>query len=83
MPVMTRADLLGFWRSGRSRILRYATDQLAVQVAGDSGTVSGRLYRQRDFNGKVVSDSWDFTKVYRRRGADWQVIRYRAVEASP
>ena len=78
MPVMSRADLLGFWRSGRSRITRYETTDLRVRVYANTAVVTGRLARERNFNGRVVTDDWRFMKVYVRRAGRWQVVAYQA-----
>jgi ketosteroid isomerase-like protein len=78
MPVMAKADILGFWRSGRARITRYETSDTRVLVHGEAAVVTGRLQRRRDFNGRVVDDDWRFTKTYLRRGDRWQVVAYHA-----
>lgn len=78
MAPMTKADILGFWRSGRARITRYDTSDARVQVYGDAAVVTGRLHRIRDFNGTVVEDRWRFTKTYVRRGQRWLVVSYHA-----
>lgn len=78
MPVMTKSEVLAFWRSGRSNIVRYETSEVEVGVEGDSAIVVGRLLRDRDFNGRSVRDDWRFTKVYRRFDGRWRVTVYRA-----
>lgn len=84
MPPMSKEDLLRFWRSGRSNITRYETAELSVQVFGDAAVVTGRLRRERNFNGQLVADDWRFTKVYSRRDGVWRVVAYHAsVAAKP
>jgi len=83
MPVMTKADLLQFWRSGRSIITKYETSELRVRVYGDAAVVTGRLRRERNFNGRLLPDDWRFTKVYVRRGNRWQVVAYQASVTAP
>ena len=78
MPAMGKADILGFWKSGRAKITRYETSELHVQPLGDTAVVNGRLLRTRDFNGKVVDDDWRFTKTLVRRNNRWQVIAFHA-----
>ena len=78
MPAMGKADILGFWKSGRAKITRYETSELHVQPLGDTAVVNGRLRRTRDFNGKVVDDDWRFTKTFVKKGNRWQVIAYHA-----
>lgn len=81
MPVMTKADILGFWRSGRAKVTRYQTSDIAVRIYGDAAVVNGRLRRTRDFNGRVIDDDWQFTKTYVRREGRWQVAAYHASPA--
>jgi ketosteroid isomerase-like protein len=82
MPVMSKMDLLRFWRSGRSAITRYETSDLRVRLYGDAAVVTGHLSRERNFNGRTVSDAWRFTKVYARRDGRWQVVAYHASVAA-
>ena len=83
MPVMSKADLLRFWRSGRSVISRYETSELRIRVYADAAVVTGRLRRERNFNGRLVADDWRFTKVYVRRGGRWQVVAYQGSVTAP
>ncbi len=81
MPVMSKADLLRFWRSGRSAITRYETSNLRIRIYGNTAVVTGRLGRERNFNGRLVSDDWRFIKVYVRHDGRWQVVAYQAAVA--
>lgn len=81
MPVMTKADILGFWRSGRATIAKYDTTGVVVRIFGQAAVVSGRLQRTRDFNGRVMTDDWQFTKTYVRTNGRWQVVAYHASAA--
>lgn len=83
MPVMGKADIMRFWRSGRSNIARYETSDLRVRVYEASAVVTGLLRRERNFNGQVVLDRWRFTKVYVKRGGAWRVVAYQASVAPP
>jgi ketosteroid isomerase-like protein len=82
MPVMSKADVLRFWRTGRSAIARYETSELRIRVYYDAAVVTGRLRRQRNFNGRLVIDDWRFTKVYIRRAGHWRVVAYQASVAA-
>jgi len=82
MPVMSKADALGFARSGRMSFQRYFTSSLKVRVYGDTAVVSGRLQRTRTLNGKTIDDDWRFTKVYVRSARRWQVVAFQASEAA-
>jgi ketosteroid isomerase-like protein len=78
MPMMTKAEVFRFWRSGRSTITRYETSDLRVRLYASTAIVTGRLIRERDFNGRQLVDDWQFTKVYVRRQHRWQVVAYQA-----
>lgn len=82
MPVMGKADVLRFWRSGRSRITAFDTSDLRVRVYGDAAVVTGRLRRERNFNGRLLADDWRFTKTYVRRQGRWVVVAYQASVAA-
>jgi hypothetical protein len=78
MRTLTKPELLAFWRSGRSHITRHETSDVMVRGFDDSAIVDGKLIRERNFNGRVVTDRWRFTKVYVRRGGQWRVVSYHA-----
>ena len=78
MPPMSKDDLLRFWRTGRSNITRYETTELGIQLLAQAAVVTGRLRRERNFNGQLVADDWRFTKVYSRRDGQWRVVAYHA-----
>ncbi|HTT19700.1 MAG TPA: nuclear transport factor 2 family protein [Candidatus Sulfotelmatobacter sp.] len=82
MPVMNKADLLNFARSGRMKLLRYATSDIRIRIYGDTAVVNGRLQRTRQINGKEISDDWRFTKVYVRQAQRWRVVSFHASEAA-
>ena len=82
MPVMNKADVLNFVRSGRMKFLRYATSDIRIRIYGDTAVVSGRLQRTRQINGKELSDDWRFTKVYVRQAQQWRVVYFHASEAA-
>jgi ketosteroid isomerase-like protein len=82
MPVMTKADVLGFARSGRMKFLHYETSDLRVRVYGNAAVVTGRLQRTRSLNGNKISDDWRFTKIYVRQSGKWRVVSFHASEAA-
>jgi len=82
MPVMNKADVLNFARSGRMKFLRYRTSDIRVRIYGHTAVVSGRLQRTRQINGKELSDDWRFTKVYVRQAQHWRVVSFHASEAA-
>jgi hypothetical protein len=81
MAVMTRAEALGFARSGRMKFLRYETSDLHVRVYQDAAVVTGRLQRTRSMNGNETSDDWRFTKVYIRQAHQWRVVSFHASDS--
>jgi ketosteroid isomerase-like protein len=81
MRVMSKADTLGIWRSGRMKFLRYETSDTRIRLYGDSAVVTGRLQRAREVGGQAVADDWRFTKVYIRRDGRWLVVAFHASEA--
>jgi hypothetical protein len=82
MPVMTKADVLKFARSGRMKFLLYKTSDVRVRIYGNAAVVTGRLERKRSMNGQDVSDDWRFTKTYVREGGQWLVVAFHASEAA-
>ena len=82
MPVMTKADVLKFARSGRMKFLSYRTSDIRVRVYGNAAVVTGRLQRTRTINGQEISDDWRFTKTYVREAQKWRVVAFHASEAA-
>jgi len=82
MPVMTKADVLKFARSGRMKFLSYRTSDIKVRVYDNAAVVTGRLQRTRTINGQEISDDWRFTKTYVRESQKWRVVAFHASEAA-
>ena len=80
MPVMKKADVLAFARSGKMKFDAYTTSDLHVRLYGDTAVVSGRMKRSRTLKGQSIDDNWQFTKVYRREGGLWRVVNFQASE---
>jgi uncharacterized protein (TIGR02246 family) len=81
MSPMSKADILGFWKSGRAKITQYETSDVKVVVRGRTAVATGRLARTRDFNGTVMNDRWHFTKTYANEDGRWVLVAYHASEA--
>lgn len=81
MNPMSKADILGFWKSGRAKITRYETSDVKVVVRGRTAVATGRLARTRDFNGTVIDDRWQFTKTYANEDGRWVLVAYHASES--
>jgi uncharacterized protein (TIGR02246 family) len=83
MQVMTKADSLGMFRSGRMTFERYETSDTRIRTYDDTAIVTGRLRRTRVVAGATADDDWRFTKVYRRRDGRWQVVSFHASNTNP
>jgi len=81
MNPMSKADILGFWRSGHARFTQYETTDVRVVVRGGTAVATGRLDRTRDFGGTFVNDRWQFTKTYAKEGGRWVLVAYHASDA--
>ena len=81
-PVMTKADLLKFARSGRMKFLSYKSSDVHFRVYDNAAVVTGRLQRTRNMNDKEISDDWRFTKTYVREAGQWRVVSFHACEAA-
>jgi len=78
MRVMTKADAVGMFTSGRMKFDRYETSETKFRVYDATAVVTGRLRRTRVVAGATVDDDWRFTKVYLRRAGRWQVVSFHA-----
>ena len=78
MRVMTKADAVGMFRSGRMKFDKYDTSETTFRILNDTAIVTGRLKRTRVINGASTDDDWRFTKVYVHRTERWQVISFHA-----
>jgi ketosteroid isomerase-like protein len=83
MRVMTKADALGMFTSGRMKFDRYETSETKFRVYDASAIATGRLRRTRQVAGATVDDDWMFTKVYLRRAGRWQVVSFHASNTVP
>jgi len=78
MRVMTKADSLGMFTSGRMKFERYETSETKIRIYDGTAIVTGRLRRTRAIAGATADDDWLFTKVYLRRDGRWQVVSFHA-----
>ena len=83
MRVMTKADAVGMFTSGRMKFDRYETSETKFRVYDETAIVTGRLRRTRVIAGATANDDWRFTKVYVRRGDRWQVVSFHASNTAP
>jgi hypothetical protein len=82
MPVMSKAEVLKFARSGRMTFLRYQTSDVHIRLYCNAAVVTGRLQRTRSMNGQEISDDWRFTKTYVRQEGHWRVVAFHASDAA-
>ena len=54
MPLMQKADVLKFARSGRMKFLRYRTSNIRIRLYDNAAVVTGRLQRTRSMNGREL-----------------------------
>jgi ketosteroid isomerase-like protein len=78
MRVLTKADSLEVFTSGRIKFERYETSETKLRIYDDTAIVTGRLRRTRVIAGAKVDDDWRFTKVYLRRDGRWHVVSFHA-----
>jgi hypothetical protein len=83
MRVMSKADSLGVFSTGRMKFDRYETSETTIRVYEHSAIVTGRLHRARKMADRAVDDDWRFTKVYVQRGGRWQVVSFHASPVAP
>lgn len=83
MRVLTKADSLSMFTSGRMKFGRYETSETTLRVYDDAAIVTGRLRRSRVIAGATADDDWRFTKVYLRRAGRWQVVSFHASNTNP
>ena len=83
MRVMTKADAVGMFTSGRMKFDRYETSETKFRIYDETAIVTGRLRRTRVVAGATVDDDWRFTKVYLRRAGGWQVVSFHASNTTP
>ena len=83
MRVLSKADAVGMFTSGRMKFDRYETSETKFRVYDSTAVVTGRLRRARAIGGATVEDDWRFTKVYLRRAGRWQVVSFHASNTAP
>ena len=83
MRVLTKAEAVGMFTSGRMKFDRYETSETTFRVYDATAIVTGRLRRTRVIGGAPVDDDWRFTKVYLRGAGRWQVVSFHASNTAP
>jgi ketosteroid isomerase-like protein len=83
MRVMTKADAVGMFTSGRMKFDRYETSETKLRIYDEMAIVTGRLKRTRVVAGTTANDDWRFTKVYVRHADRWQVVSFHASNTAP
>lgn len=83
MRMMTKADAVGIFTSGKMKFDRYETSETTFRLYDATAIVTGRLRRTRVVAEASVDDDWRFTKVYLRRASRWQVVSFHASNTAP
>jgi len=66
-----KQETLNYLRSGSTKILDLAPENLTVRFHGDSAIVNGRLTAVQRLNGKVVTTFTNFTDVFAKQDGQW------------
>jgi hypothetical protein len=66
-----KQETLSYLRSGPSKILDLAPENLTVRFYSDTAVVNGRLTAVQRINGKVITTFTNFTDVFAKRDAQW------------
>ena len=69
----TKKETLTYLRSGPSKILDLAPENLKVRLYGDTAIVTGRLTAVQRMNGKVITTFTNFTDVFAKRDGQWML----------
>lgn len=83
MRLMNKADSLGMFKAGGMKFDRYESSETQYRVYGDTAIVTGRIKRTRTIAGTTREDDWRFTKVFLRRGGNWQAVQFHASNIAP
>src|ERR1041385_1244596 len=78
MQVMTKKDIIGFYRTGRAKFQKYETTDIKIKIYDNAAIVTGKVFRSRNFNGNYIDDKWQFTKMYIKHDGKWQIIAWQA-----
>ena len=83
MRQMSKADSLAVFKNGVMKFDRYESSETQIRVYGDTAIVTGRIKRTRTVAGTIREDDWRFTKVFLRRGGNWQAVQFHASNVAP
>ena len=72
--VRTRAQVVADIKSGVQKIESITNDDVKVRVYGDTAVVTGRTTQKGEFKGQPSISPVLFTRVYARRGGQWQLV---------
>ena len=67
----SKQETMNYLRSGSTKILDLAPENLTVRLHGDSAIVNGRLTAVQRLNGKVVTTFTNFTDVFVKQDGQW------------
>jgi ketosteroid isomerase-like protein len=78
---MERAMALGMpLHSPDYRVEAMQVDRVDVAVSGDTARVSAQIVRRDNFSGRVYNTRTKVAQIWKRKGADWQIVRDEEAE---
>lgn len=72
--VRTRAQVVADMKSGVQKNESITNDDVKVRVHGDTAVVTGRTTQKGEYKGQPSISPVLFTRVYARRGGQWQLV---------
>ena len=70
----SKQETMAYLRSGPSKILDLAPENLKLRIHGDAAIVSGRLTAVQRQGGKVVTTFTNFTDVFAKHDGQWLLV---------
>lgn len=74
----TRAQVVADMKSGVQKSESITNDDVKVRVYGDTAVVTGRTTQKGEYKGQPSISPVLFTRVYARRGGQWQLVANHA-----
>ena len=72
--VRTKAQVVADFKSGVQKSESITNDDVKVRVHGDTAVVTGRTTQKGEYKGQPSISPVLFTRVYVRRGGQWQLV---------